>query len=178
MVAEPEIAYLALKRFPRLGLLKLEYAAALALALEDVSEAGLGQQLQCATKARHDVEHLLHVVLEIQPYKRAQRVALAEQILDHRVRALVRGAQHHEARAVSRHQRVHHRATLMDAGAHHQPAHAVRQQPDRLLRLLHQLVKKAAEPFGQHVERLAPVVREALDAVAARQLLAQHAVAQ
>ena len=76
------------------------------------------------------------------------------------MRALVRRAQHHEARAVARHQRVHHRAALVDAGAHDQPAHAVREQPDRLLGLLHQPVEELAEALGEHVERLAPVVRE------------------
>ena len=140
-----------------------------ACALEHVHESGLGQQLQRAAEAGDDVEHLLHVVLHVEAHERAQRVALAEQVLDHRVRALVRRAQHDQPRAVARHQRIHHRASLVDARAHHQPAHAVREQADRLPGLLEQPVEELAEPLAQHVQRLPPVVGEALDAVAVGQ---------
>ncbi len=175
-VAEPQVAHLALHGLPGRRLLVVVEGAAVALALEDVDEARLGQQLQRAAEAGDDVEHLLHVVRHVQPHQRAQGVALAEQVLDHRMRALVRRAEHHQPRARALHHRVHHRPALVDAGAHHQAAHAVREQADRPVGLLQQAVEEFAQSVGQHVQRLPPVVGKAFDAVGARELLAQLAV--
>ena len=176
LVAEPEVGHQHLQVDPGLRILVVEHITAVGLALEGVDEAALGQQLQGAAEAGDEVEHFLHAVREVEPHQRAQGVALADDVLDHRVRALVRRAQHHQARAFARHQRIHHRTALVDAGAHHQPAHAVRQQPDRRIAFLHQPIEELAQAFGQHVERLAPVVRETFDAVAAREVLADLAV--
>ena len=176
LVAEPEIGHLRLKVDPGLRLLKLQLRPAVALSLEHIDKAGFGQQLQCAAETGDDIEHLLHVVLHVETHQRAQRVAFPDHVLDHGMRTLVRRSQHHQARAVARHQRIDHRAALVDAGTHHQAAHAVREQADRLPRLLHQPGKELAESLGEHIERLAPVVGEGLDPVAFGEVLAYLAV--
>jgi hypothetical protein len=71
-----------------------------------IGKAGARQQLQGTGKAADDVEHLLQRVLQIHAAERADGAALAQQCLDHQVRALVGGAEHHEARAVALHQPV------------------------------------------------------------------------
>ena len=176
LVAEPEISHLRLQVDPGLRLLKLQLRPAVALSLEHIDKAGFGQQLQCTAETGDDVEHPLHVVLHVEPNQRAQRVALADHVLDHGMRTLVRRSQHHQARTVARHQCIDHRAALVDASAHHQAAHAVREQADRLLRLLHQPGEELAKPLGEHIERLAPVIGERLNAVAFGEVLAYLAV--
>ena len=52
------------------------------------------RQRQRAAEARDDVLHLLHAVLQVEAHEHPQRIALPEQVLDHRVRALVRRAEH------------------------------------------------------------------------------------
>ena len=61
----------------------------------------------------------------------AQRVGLADQRFDHRVRALVRRAEHDEARAVARHQLIPELSIFVNQRAHDQTAHAMREEPDR-----------------------------------------------
>jgi len=64
----------------------------------------------------------------------------------------------------------------MDAGTHDETAHAVRQQPDRLLRLQQQPIEQRSQAFAQHVERLPPVVGKALDTVAGGEKPAEIAI--
>ena len=108
----------------------------------------------------------------------AQGVPLADQVLHHGVRTLVRSSAHHETRTLARHHCVHHGPTLVDARTHDEAAHAVRQQPDRLIGFGEEPFQERAQAFGEHVERLTPVVREGLDAMRLRELPAQLPVGQ
>ncbi|EXI84614.1 MAG: hypothetical protein AW11_03792 [Candidatus Accumulibacter regalis] len=154
----------------------LPVVTAVWLPLEDIDETRLGKQLQGAAESGDDLQHLAHVVPKIEAHQRAQRITLAEQVLDHRVGPLIGRPEHHQARAVARHQRVDHRAALVDAGAHYQAAHAVREQAHRLRRFAQQAVEEFGKAFGEHIQRLPPVVGEALDTMAGRQILADVAV--
>ena len=144
-----------------------------------VDEAGLGQKLQRAGEARDDVDHILQAMREVEHSELAHRVRLADERLEHRMRTLVRRAEHHEARTVARHQLVPQRRVLVDQRAHDKPAHAVREDAHRLQRRerrVELLAQRRGERVGQHVERLAPVVRKRDDALAALQVLLQVAV--
>ena len=115
-------------------------------------------------------------MLQVQPHQGAQIAALAQQVLHHAVRALVRRAQHQQAGAVAGHQCVHHWPAPVDAGPHHQAAHAVRQQADGLRGLLLQAGQQLAQPVAQGVQRQAPVIGEGHHPVRRRQVPAQRAV--
>jgi hypothetical protein len=177
VVAEPDVEDHLLVPLPCVGGLKiLVCLAATGFPREAVDKPRSRQQLQGAGKTGNDREYLPQAVVDVEARQRTQRVALAEQVLDHRVAALIGCPEHHEARPVTRHQCLQHRRPCVPAGTNDQSAGTVGKQTNRLIRLLQQAVEESGEPFAENVERLPPVVGEALDAVAARQEIAKVGV--
>ena len=142
-----------------------------------------GQQLQRAGKARNDVDDVLQVVRLVEHAEFAHGVGLANERLDHQVRALVGRAQHQKACAAALHQLVPQLGVLVHQRAHHQAAHAVGQHAHGLRERdalsgggVQLLAQHLGQLIGQHVHGQTPVVGMRHDAVAGLQVLVQIAV--
>ncbi len=120
------------------------------------------EQLQHARKALDDAEDVVQRMREIGDREQLDQRVAAQQQRRHRVRALIRGAHHHQARLVMLRDRAPQLGMARDHRAHDQPAHRVGRKLDGTLRAdpVEHAAHLPCELIGVVLHRLAPVVRE------------------